>query len=122
MAEKDWTFVDVISCAAPNLRRRPSNNHNPEYGRAVSISNTDLYTLHLKRAKHIMHIAATNGADALVLGAFGCGAFANNPQVVAKAYKDALSDYKRYFQYIEFAVYCRADETANYDAFRMVLK
>lgn len=121
MAEKDWVSVDVISCAAPNLRRKPSNSNNPEYGRAVSISDAGLYSLHLKRAEHILHIAATNGADALVLGAFGCGAFANDPQVVAKAYKDALTDYKRYFRFIEFAVYCRESETENYNAFKQTL-
>ena len=34
MEEKDWVTVDVISCAAPNLRKRPGNYHNPEYGSA----------------------------------------------------------------------------------------
>ena len=119
--EKDWVTVDVISCAAPNLRRRPSNAYNSDYGAPTTITTADLYKLHLKRAKHILHIAAANKADALVLGAFGCGAFANDPQVVAKAYRDALKDYKRYFRYIEFAVYCRADETENYDAFQRAL-
>ena len=121
MEQKDWVTADVISCAAPNLRKRPGNSHNPEYGRAVTISDADLYELHLKRAKHIMHIAATNGAEALVLGAFGCGAFANDPKVVAEAYRDALSDYRQYFRLIEFAVYCRPSETANYDAFREMI-
>jgi uncharacterized protein (TIGR02452 family) len=69
MEEIGWVMVDVISCAAPNLRKRPGNSHNPEYGRAVTISDADLHELHLKRAKHIMHFAAANGADALVLGA-----------------------------------------------------
>lgn len=32
MEEKDWAAVDVISCAAPNLRHRPGTSHNPEYG------------------------------------------------------------------------------------------
>ena len=121
MEQKDWVEVDVISCAAPNLRKRPGNSHNPEYGRAVTISDADLYELHLKRAKHIMHIAAANGADALVLGAFGCGAFANDPKVVAEAYRDALSDYRQYFRLIEFAVYCRPGENENYDAFREMI-
>ena len=121
MPESDWVAVDVISCAAPNLRRRPGNSHNPEYGRAVIISDADLYNLHLKRAKHIMHIAAANGANALVLGAFGCGAFANDPMVVAEAYRDALAEYRDYFRLIEFAVYCRPGETANYDAFREMI-
>jgi len=121
MEEKDWVTVDVISCAAPNLRRRPSNAYNSDCASPVTVTSTDLYKLHLKRAKHILHIAAANKVDALILGAFGCGAFANDPQVVARAYRDALKDYKRYFQYIEFAVYCRADETENYDAFQRAL-
>ena len=80
MDESDWATVDVISCAAPNLRRRPGNVHNPEYGRTVSISDDGLYQFHL-------------------------------------AYRDAIADYKQFFHVIEFAVYCREDETENYDAF-----
>jgi hypothetical protein len=30
-------------------------------------------------------------------------------------------EYKQYFEEIEFAVYCRGDEIANYDAFRRIL-
>ena len=117
MEEKDWVIVDVITCAAPNLRRRPGNIHNPEYGTVKTISPEELYRLHLQRAKHILHVAAVNGADTLVLGAFGCGAFRNDPQVVAKAYADALPEYKEYFRLIEFAVYCQPREIGNYDAF-----
>lgn len=121
MEEKDWVTVDVITCAAPNLRRRPGNIHNPEYGAPAAVSPEVLYRLHLRRAKHILHVAAANGADALVLGAFGCGAFMNDPQVVAKAYADALPAYKQYFRYIEFAIYCQPHETGNYDAFNSAL-
>ena len=118
MDEKDWVTVDVVSCAAPNLRKRPGNAYNPEFGAAKSISSEALYGLHLKRAEHILHIAAAHRADALVLGAFGCGAFANDPTVVAKAYKDAIAGYQKYFRSIEFAVYCREFETENHDAFK----
>jgi uncharacterized protein (TIGR02452 family) len=121
MEEKDWVTVDVITCAAPNLRRKPGNIHNPEYGTAKTISPEELYRLHQQRAKHILHVAAVNDADALVLGAFGCGAFRNDPQVVAKAYADALTEYKEYFRLIEFAVYCQPREIGNYDAFRRAL-
>lgn len=121
MEEKDWVTVDVITCAAPNLRHRPGNIHNPEYGAPEIISPEELYRLHLQRAKHILHVAAVNDADALVLGAFGCGAFRNDPQVVAKAYADALTEYKGYFRYIEFAVYCQPREIGNYDAFKRAL-
>ena len=113
-----WVTVDVISCAAPNLRERTGNIHNPETAVSVHLTAEEQYALHLKRAKHILHIAASKRVDALILGAFGCGAFANDPQAVARAYKDALEEYRQYFSYVEFAVYCRPDETRNYDAFR----
>ena len=121
MGEKDWVTVDVISCAAPNLRKRPGNYHNPEYGLTPEISAGELYTLHKKRAEHILHVAAANHAHALVLGAFGCGAFANDPNVVARAYKEAIAAYTQYFRMIEFAVFCRQDETENYEAFKKVI-
>lgn len=117
MGEKDWVTIDVITCAAPNLRQRPGNKHNPEYGEPKIITPEGLYRLHQQRAKHILHVAAANHADALVLGAFGCGAFRNDPKVVAKAYADVLTEYKGYFQCIEFAIYCQPNELTNYEAF-----
>lgn len=113
--------VDVISCAAPNLREQPGNRHNTETGERTFISDKELYALHLKRARHILHVAAANGVDNLVLGAFGCGAFANDPAIVAEAYRDALPYYKGYFENIVFAIYCRPHETVNYTVFRHTL-
>lgn len=121
MEEKDWVTVDVITCAAPNLRRRSGNMINPGHREPSIISPEEQYRLHLQRAKHILHVAAVNGADALVLGAFGCGAFMNDPQTVAKAYADVLRAYKGYFRYVEFAIYCQPREMGNFDAFNSVL-
>lgn len=121
IAPEGWATVDVISCAAPNLRERTGNLHNPETAVSVHLTSDEQYALHLKRAKHILHIAASKRVEALILGAFGCGAFANDPWAVARAYKDALEEYGQYFKYIEFAVYCRDYETENYNAFRQTL-
>ena len=118
LPENQWVTVDVISCAAPNLRKRPGNMHNQEYGAPVSITKGELYDLHLKRAKHILHIAAANHVNTMILGAFGCGAFANDPETVASAMRDATEEYRRYFQQIEFAVYCSPRDHKNYDVFR----
>ena len=122
MKADDFITVDVISCAAPNLRNEPANIHNPETGKYVKIEPEKLYNLHLSRAKHILHIVAANGADIIVLGAFGCGAFQNDPNTVAEAYRDALKEYAHRFDVIEFAIYCRDYETENYDAFKRILK
>lgn len=115
---EDFVTVDVISCAAPNLRNAPGNIHNPETGKNARIKPEKLYEIHVSRAKHIMHIAAVNGVDILVLGAFGCGAFQNPPNTVAKAYSDALKEYAQKFDVIEFAIYCKDNETENFYAFK----
>lgn len=118
MPESDWYQVDVITCAAPNLRNKPSNMMNPFAGDKPSdISDEDLYKLHTQRIEKIFRIAAVNGAEVLILGAFGCGAFRNPPKVVAKAFYDVQKKYEGYFETIEYAIFCGGHETQNYDAF-----
>lgn len=109
--------VDIITCAAPNLRERPTNAYNTSDGSAVSISAEDLLHLHEKRAERILTIAALNGAEVIILGAFGCGAFMNDPNVVSQAYRNILPKFVHYFKTIEFAVYCRPGDDTNYKAF-----
>jgi uncharacterized protein (TIGR02452 family) len=116
--KKDWYQVDVLTCAAPNLRRVPSNLMNPNAGDIVTDLEVDeLQKLHLQRVDRIFQVAAENGAEVLILGAFGCGAFCNPPEVVAKAFKTIQKKYERYFGVIEYAVFCGRQETRNYDTF-----
>lgn len=118
MEAKDWYQVDVITCAAPNLREMPSNMMNPFAGNDSSdIADDNLYGIHLQRLEHVFSVAAANGAEVLILGAFGCGAFCNPPKVVAKAFKTIQDKYASYFDTIEYAVFCRGYETQNYDVF-----
>lgn len=111
----DFVTVDVITCAAPDLR--PTRDGAP-----VQISKDGLSQLLLRRARHISHIAAANNVDALVLGAFGCGVFRNDPRMVANAFFMALEEYRNRFDLIEFAIYCRGDETENFKAFHSAAK
>lgn len=123
MEEADWYQVDVITCAAPNLRSVPSNFMNPCTGETpAEIENEKLYKLHQQRIEKIFRIAAANGAEILILGAFGCGAFCNPPEVVAKAFKAVQEKYTSYFETIEYAVFCGRYETENYQVFRKVLE
>lgn len=117
MNENDWFKVDVITCAAPNLRRIPYNRMTPGRGKAITLSDSELLDIHKKRGRRILSVAAENSADVVVLGAFGCGAFANNPRVVAQAYKDILTEFKGVFKAICFAVYCPPDNKTNYNVF-----
>lgn len=122
MDEKDWYDVDVITCAAPNLRSRPSNPYNMGDGdRAVVMTDQQLLSLHEKRLRRILDVVVMEGADTIILGAFGCGAFSNNPEVVALAAKHVIRDYLKSFKNIEFAVYCSPKDDRNYRIFERVL-
>ncbi|MBR3776957.1 MAG: TIGR02452 family protein [Kiritimatiellae bacterium] len=123
LAEGDWYEVDVISCAAPNLREKPSNRMNAHDGnRRIAISPDDLRRLHERRLARILDVASANGAEAVVLGAFGCGAFRNDPTVVASAAAAVIPSYRTLFRTIEFAVYCRPGDASNYTAFRNIMR
>ena len=122
MERDDWYIVDVITCAAPNLRENPSNRYNSGDGtRAVTPSNRELQVIHEKRLRRILDSAVINHADTVILGAFGCGAFCNEPQVVATAAANVVRDYMYAFKNIEFAVYCRPSDDSNYRVFNSVL-
>ncbi len=120
MPKEDWVTVDVITIAAPDLRDK-SNKHAPLVNGGAYMNNAELFGYHVKRAMHMLTCAAAKGADILVLGAFGCGAFQNNPEVVARAYKTVLQEFPKVFKQIEFAIYRPASGSKNYDVFSRIL-
>ncbi|MBE5923311.1 MAG: TIGR02452 family protein [Lachnospiraceae bacterium] len=123
MKESDWYYVDVITCAAPNLRDKPSNGYNSGDGnKRIKVSDKELLAIHEKRLRRILDVAVNESADTIILGAFGCGAFKNNPNVVAQAAYNVIKDYLKAFKNIEFAVYCRADDDINYRTFERFFK
>ena len=73
-----------------------------------------------RRAVHVLTVAASKHVDILVLGAFGCGAFINDPETVAKAYKIALQEFSGVFKHVEFAIKSGEEKTRNYRAFEKV--
>ena len=46
----------------------------------------------------------------------------NNPEVVARAAKNVISNYLHAFEMIEFAVYCSPKDDSNYKIFERVMK
>ncbi len=52
--------------------------------------------------------AVEAGIRTLVLGAFGCGVFKNNPTEVAHMYRSVLDKYKEHFDLVYFAIYAPA--------------
>lgn len=122
LPEEDWYNVDVITCAAPNLRGNPSNAYNRGDGdMRTKVSDEELLQIHDKRLRRILNVAVLQEEEVVILGAFGCGAFMNNPDVVALAAKNVMKDYVRAFKIIEFAVYCNERDERNYKTFDRVL-
>ncbi|MDE7325486.1 MAG: TIGR02452 family protein, partial [Lachnospiraceae bacterium] len=64
MLETDWYNVDIITCAAPNLRPKPGNQYNSGDGtEAALISDLELLKLHEKRLRRILDVAVLNGVE-----------------------------------------------------------
>lgn len=103
-------YCDIITCAAPNI------NPVKRYGTATDeeIENTIR-----SRIEFVLDIAALNGVGILILGAFGCGVFGNNPRLVASIFKELLlGKFYHCFREVKFAI--PAGE--NYSIFREVFE
>lgn len=123
LPEAKWWDVNVITCAAPNLRNVPSNRMNPNAGsKKVDISYDDLKVLHTVRIQRIFEVAMANKADVPILGAFGCGAFCNPPELVAEVFAEFTEKYRECFDVIEYAVFHTGRETGNYEAFKNAME
>ena len=120
LPREQWVKVDVITVAAPDLRNM-SNRYAPLVDGGAYMNNAELFGYHVKRAIHVLTCAAAKEADILVLGALGCGAFQNDPEVVARAYKVAIGEFPKVFKKIEFAVYCSPTDMKNFETFSRVL-
>jgi len=122
LPQEEWWSVNILTCAAPNLRERPSNAMNPCAGnKAAKVTPAELEKLLTSRIQRIFEIAANNENDVLILGAFGCGAFRNPPEIVAKVFYEVMQEFLCCFDTIEYAVYHTERELANYEAFKKVI-
>ena len=123
LPREKWWKVNILTCAAPNLRERPSNAMNPHAGyKPAKVTPAELEELLTSRIRRIFEVAVANGNEVLILGAFGCGAFRNPPKIVAKVFYNVMQDYLGYFDTIEYAVYHTEREVENYEAFEKVMK
>lgn len=105
----DTVKCDVITCAAPN-RAPILRYHNDMLG--------DVNTAMLDRIDHLMFSAYVNKVDTLILGAFGCGIFKNDPTVTANIFKYLVyTKYKGIFKKVVFAI----PDDKNYNVFWSVL-
>ena len=117
LKEKDYSLVNVISSAAPNLIHE------------TSISPDLLEDILTNRIRAIILTAITNDITHLILGCFGCGVFKNPPELVAICFMKVLlipdAYYKIplawFFEELRFAIINDFRGTGNYDAFAKII-
>lgn len=105
LEHEDRYFVDIITCAAPNLGRKASNQYNTMAGATqVKLSDEELLELLEKRYNRLFELAHSQGAEILILGAIGTGVFHNKASVVAEAFRNVILRHPNWFETIEFAI------------------
>ena len=84
---------------------------------------SDLKALFKSRIREICRVAMEHQVTTVVLGAFGCGAFRNPPELVAQAFREVLQEelYKHSFSKVVFAIKSNGRPDDNYNVFAQVL-
>lgn len=91
-------FVDFITSCAPNAG---------EVWKRESESIGKIKEVLYKRGAKLLSLAVDKGCDALILGAWGCGVFRNDPSIVAQMFADLLlrhGEFSGKFKSILFSV------------------
>lgn len=89
---EDKFYVNIISAPAFDNRKKSDDDNN---------------FIMERRIRKIIKLAAYENNDVLILGAFGCGVFRNDPYDISKIFRDVLinENLKDYFQSIWFPIY-----------------
>ena len=105
-------IASVITAPAPNATQ----------GLLRGLAREEIEAALVRRAALVLAIARDQGHRQLLLGAWGCGVFGNDPHVVARAFKQWIESpvFAGVFDRIVFAVYDPTKEQGNYRAFQEV--
>lgn len=118
--DDDGTLLDMpraagfLTCAAPNAGAIAQNRPD-ELPRIASTFR--------HRIEGVLAVAAESGYRRLVLGAWGCGVFRNDPAMVADAFADHLlhGAWRGRFETIRFSVLDGSLDRAIFETFRRAL-
>lgn len=104
--------VDFITSPAPNRGALARNE---------PAALAQLEKVFSRRIRAVLKLAAEQGCDALVLGAWGCGVFGNQPQAVAGWFADQLcaeGEFAHCFRHISFSIPEDPRAAVNNQSFR----
>ena len=97
--------VDVISCSPPNCKRITMADR-ADYEESIK-----------KRIEAIYLLPYMQGVDTLILGAWGCGVFKNDPKVIARHFIDIMDKYPNIYDRVIFACGSNANQKIFENAF-----
>lgn len=103
--------VDIITSPAPNAGAVRQNEPANRLHIVPALT---------ERASKILALAVAHQCDALVLGAWGCGVFQNDPGTVARIFHDYLCPpglYSHCFRQVLFSVYDHAHPPRSFEVF-----
>jgi uncharacterized protein (TIGR02452 family) len=64
-----------------------------------------------RRIRKVLAISLLNGHQTIVLGAWGCGVFQNDPKEIAKYFREVLTtDFRNRFKKVVFAIYANDEK------------
>lgn len=106
--------VAMIAAAAPKYPDAKIVDKVPRYARSQD------YEIMKNTIDLVFRTAYAQKHDVLVLGALGCGCYANPPRDVIDLFNKALQQYNRCFKTIIFAVYSKKDN--NFQLFSEYIK
>jgi uncharacterized protein (TIGR02452 family) len=99
-------IADILTVAAPNYKAAILFNNISEEENTIALRS---------RIKFVLDIAKDNNIDVLILGAFGCGEFGNDPVIVSKIFKEYLNTYD--FETVIFAIPPSQNSIVFYNTF-----
>jgi len=99
-------IANFLTCAAPFA---------PRVGQPRSHELLD------QRIDRLLALANAFGHHSLVLGAWGCGAFQNDPSVVARLFRKHLERYARQFREVVFAITDWSEDRRTFGPFARTL-
>jgi uncharacterized protein (TIGR02452 family) len=104
----------VITSPAPNKGAMLQHNRKDEIAK--------IEVVFKERIEKFLTLAVLNKIDTLILGAWGCGVFRNEPEDVARYFKEVInSKFKNSFKQIIYAVYDSSQKKQNFLAFQKTM-
>lgn len=102
--------ASVITAAAPNATKAQ---------RAGRVTPTELEAIFRRRTGKLLALAEARGQRTLVLGAWGCGVFGNDPVMAADAFATWLEAprFRESFAHVVFAVFDPRPDKPTFEAF-----